>query len=573
MSKLVLKNQNGSSADIVLENKATNAFKGKTIDASRITTFVDKVEDLATVESHHDVVIVKDKDRGGIFYWDGDINPIGLERYTSGSLAYYSDGGIKFAPSNVTSGAWVRQYSGVVNVKWFGAKGGELGDNFPDVDNTPYILAAINSLPLLGGIVYIDTHYRMKTTLKLHNHIGVVLQGTGNNTSSSLRFTEDVVGISVEGNTEGSYYGFGMKDLWVSGYHTNISDGTKNLIEIKNTYLCNLNMCYFEDGSTCIYIEDVKDFMIDNCRIEGPSGIYVTGDFNNSSITNIWSANIGREGNSPYSLKIDAVSSHNVIFNNLNLRSSNGTNVLYIKDTNGINLSNINIKNGYSGVRLENSTKVTLTGLNVYSDNSLFNAVQFSGTNSNHCITDITIEDTQNIVQFVDTPVLSECLLNVNSYMNVDTVQLSSEGLNIKYTRSKMSELKVSLSTTQTVTEASFVAFDTVKSHTDLVGRLVLNGTNEIVVKEPGFYMIIANIDFRAMDTDSTATVQFFVNGASGVVFTTFEGSASSNTTNTPNGSTVIYLNNDDAISCKVSSTDGDIDINTSRTFMQVISL
>lgn len=66
---------------------------------------VDTVEDLLTIPSSYVTAVVRDLNRGGTFIW----SPTGT-----------ANGGTVFAGA---TGYWVRQYSGAVNVKWFGAKG------------------------------------------------------------------------------------------------------------------------------------------------------------------------------------------------------------------------------------------------------------------------------------------------------------------------------------------------------------------------------------------------------------------------------------------------------------------
>jgi hypothetical protein len=72
---------------------------------------VSTVADLASVPSSYTTAIVKDLDRGGTFIW---------------SSTGTANGGTVFAGA---TGFWTRQYSGAVNVKWFGAKGDGVTDD------------------------------------------------------------------------------------------------------------------------------------------------------------------------------------------------------------------------------------------------------------------------------------------------------------------------------------------------------------------------------------------------------------------------------------------------------------
>jgi len=79
---------------------------------------VSTVEDLASVPSSYTTAIVKDLDRGGTFIW---------------SSTGIANGGTVFAGA---TGFWTRQYSGAVNVKWFGAVGDGISDDTIAFQNT-----------------------------------------------------------------------------------------------------------------------------------------------------------------------------------------------------------------------------------------------------------------------------------------------------------------------------------------------------------------------------------------------------------------------------------------------------
>ena len=131
---------------------APNANKNPTTDSEnweeeQKLDVVDNIEDLATY-SGTGLVMVKDINRGGTF-----VSKTAIEIDLNTGSLYTVNGGTVFA--KLGGGFWVRQYSGDVNVKWFGVKGdGVYNDSdvfqavINDFDcfvpNSTYILGEIN---------------------------------------------------------------------------------------------------------------------------------------------------------------------------------------------------------------------------------------------------------------------------------------------------------------------------------------------------------------------------------------------------------------------------------------------
>jgi hypothetical protein len=92
-----------------------------------------------------------------------------------GVFAYCPSGGIENAGTVIGasngSGKWHRVFDGPVNVCWFGAKGDGVADD------TIAIQAAINSLPVAGGIVDLGSK-RYRTTTPLTMVAGLRLRGS-----------------------------------------------------------------------------------------------------------------------------------------------------------------------------------------------------------------------------------------------------------------------------------------------------------------------------------------------------------------------------------------------------------
>lgn len=138
-SSIKLTNANGKILTITNPDSLTgDSHMNPTTTAYTIET----VDDFGSVPSGYTTVIVKDSNRGGTFTW---------------SSTGTSNGGTVFAGS---SGYWNRQYSGAVNVKWFGAVGDGIADDTIAIQNAiahgsiylsngNYLISSLLTLPLI----------------------------------------------------------------------------------------------------------------------------------------------------------------------------------------------------------------------------------------------------------------------------------------------------------------------------------------------------------------------------------------------------------------------------------------
>ena len=108
-----------NSTDTTFSITHSDGANTKVLDSKDIAVAIDTVADFPANPNNGDVVIVRDLNRGGTFIYD------------SSEVAGSNDG--------TNFDGWIRQYSGAVNVKWFGA----VGDGI--VDDTVAIQSAINS--------------------------------------------------------------------------------------------------------------------------------------------------------------------------------------------------------------------------------------------------------------------------------------------------------------------------------------------------------------------------------------------------------------------------------------------
>lgn len=99
---------------------------------------LNTIDDLATYTGTG-LVIVKDINRGGNF-----VSKTAIEIDPNTGSLYVANGGTVFA--KLGGGFWVRQYSGAVNVKWFGAVGDGITNDLTSVQNALYYIRSIQDI-------------------------------------------------------------------------------------------------------------------------------------------------------------------------------------------------------------------------------------------------------------------------------------------------------------------------------------------------------------------------------------------------------------------------------------------
>lgn len=220
---------------------------------------VAAVENLVSVPSDYTTAIVKDLDRGGTFIW---------------SASGTANGGTVFAGA---TGYWIRQYSGAVNVKWFGAKGDGVNDDSINV------LVALNN----HNSVFIPDNFTLYFKTQLVMPSGKTFFGL-NKLTSRIQLIGDIEGLILsQYSTVHTLRIIGNINMTVD------TDGRKkaciNIGSLRNSAArSEVYNCFF--GGTTLYYDNV-DMKITGAGIK-------TGDTFLNSITDcvILAAELGHDG-------------------------------------------------------------------------------------------------------------------------------------------------------------------------------------------------------------------------------------------------------------------------------------
>lgn len=162
---------------------------------------------------------------GGDFYWDST----STEADNSGTI---------FQVTGVTTGRWKRLYSGVINVKWFGAK----GDG--SMDDTDALIKAINYAKLTANsVVYFPKSIYNYTDLGNIAFAGVTFKGEDTN-GTILNCTTDVYAFNLPNfttDTNNEYANYcNIENVTIVA--TDNAPGVLYMSGISRSYFHNINL-------------------------------------------------------------------------------------------------------------------------------------------------------------------------------------------------------------------------------------------------------------------------------------------------------------------------------------------
>ena len=433
-SKIKINNANGKT--LAITNKDTN-FNDKEVDIGEIaltrTTVADMIDIVAP--SDNDVCVVTDKNQGGTFVYDS-------------SKITEDNKGTNF-------NGWIRQYSGAVNVKWFGA----IGDyylvdgtvNPTPTDNTLLIQLAINSSTSVDFVdgTYLSSPLTLKQGVEIFSSKNAILKANENNTSpllsiNSVSITVPNISVNIHDLTiDGGYNGINgiatsNDNQYIHSVSISSSVDTKitNVKFIKprgdciylgssgagveaHNYNTKIYGCSFigdKDNRNGISIIDGTDTYIDNCYFTKLSTSSMIGAIDFEPNTDFF---IGKNLNVTNCIFEDNASGQADVF-----IFSNSVLTHYIEH---INISNNEFRNTDNAISLNNDSSALLPKVmaTIVNNNcaNINNFITLANV-SNIKITGNTINTSKNefiMMGYTSSHACSNILINSNEFYNCTT--------------------------------------------------------------------------------------------------------------------------------------------------------
>jgi hypothetical protein len=270
-SKLTLKN----SIDTEFSIEHTDGKSAKTIKGTDIVVAVDTINDFPTVASNGDVVIVRDSNRGGTFVYDSTQSAV-------------NNGGTIFD-------GWVRQYSGAVNVKWFGAKGDGVTDDTVSLTNVfNYCIAATYTIYMPSGN-YIVTGISLtpkivgNTPIRIVGDAGIYvgnnfttmitnISTTGTdcisfNGTSSNEFTRiEIENIRFKGNAQSGHGLYVIYGGELNCVNSSFDHHGKHGVYYKDSWVPRFTKCDFRYNGQSSALKDYHGLYLEGSALVGVNG-------------------------------------------------------------------------------------------------------------------------------------------------------------------------------------------------------------------------------------------------------------------------------------------------------------
>jgi len=256
---------------LIYTSLSNNAEVGLTSSVDTIGDLIGLDEATTTEELEVYGYYAKGDGVGGLFIWDSTANKPDANGGTiidpSVSLANQGTG--------IGTGCWMRQYSGAINIKWFGAK--------PDysagsgTNNSGYLQAAIDYIEtgnIGGGEIFIPKGDYFFTDTVTIDFGGVAIIGESRRSTRLFIKTTGTSFIDVplpSPDTAGStYFAFKMSNMRIQGYGTDgLGAGCGNGISIadaNDVLLEYMTVTNFSESTACYMRSGAFNNVIEQCE-------------------------------------------------------------------------------------------------------------------------------------------------------------------------------------------------------------------------------------------------------------------------------------------------------------------
>jgi hypothetical protein len=255
----------------------SNTF-GQTTPTTQVKTIADLVAlRIPTINNRLSALVtgrVTENDGGGgLFFYDA-------------SDATSTNLGTIFKPA-ASAGRWTRQYSGALNVKWFGAVGDDSSDNLDEFQN------ALNTVSSGGSLYIPNGTFRVSSNLL---HIApITIYGDGNGSKLKLvsSIDENVLTINGANNVTLRDFCIIANGYWGAGY--NLATGCGAYLTNCNSSLVS-GLIVTNHSGLGVGLWDCSDSKIVNCNI-GPANPLTVGVAAGSNVQQTDIAIIGNATN------------------------------------------------------------------------------------------------------------------------------------------------------------------------------------------------------------------------------------------------------------------------------------
>lgn len=371
---LKIENNLGSKFNLIHTNN-TNDISITSTDLVKAAYTIGAIEDLITVPSEFNTVIVKDLNRGGTFVskTSVDINP------NTGSL-YAVNGGTVFA--KLGGGFWVRQYSGAINVKWFGAKGDGVTDD-TDAIQTAINYAKVNGLKLIATTgVYITGAISVS-----NNTSSWSIHGEG--ADNTIFVHKNGNGTMFSGNN--NLYGFTLSDFSIDCKYSLYNHASANhgisIADTNNVRLIRINIRDYKNSailffsSTATFANNCVAIDCESDGLNNSNNGMLCADIYRSGFIDCRALNIGKLGSPCYALQLKNGCQECFITNSLATNARIGIalgnyNPIYEGKKNII--SNCRVYGCDIGVAFGNTKENRVNGISIDMNNAGQNAIDFN---------------------------------------------------------------------------------------------------------------------------------------------------------------------------------------------------